>query len=474
MLQQTVSRNGVTAPIPIHLGAFLKMLRDRHGITQAQVLKRLPFWDQSTYSRVEKDKIAPSYDQLPAIYAALRQAGVELTLQDRQQFLLLARRKIEVMRTRHEHRSETEWDELRVKLAHVDHLSAEATGWQGHARKPRVARPRFAETRHLVGREEWLASLVTSLQGPQSKKLVVLQGPVGMGKSSELSRLATSFVRSESLRYHVIPCELPATDRQFGPELALDEFLGTLLVELGPGYESMPLSLSLEERILLVLGYIERAGTPVLILVDNAEAMLDERGDLAPCWEHFLVKFLRCQHQASLVLASTEWHGWFLGEKVFVAQSMLPRLSPEEGVVLLQQLGLGTVPVEHLRRVVEVVGGVPQCLEWVASLVQDPMLLDEWDGMLDLREEESWDEAEQADIFTSRLLHLLEDQSLFAGPLPAPGSDQGIARCFAARCLPASHPAPADGGIGSSAAALTLAGAGGGSTPPAGALALVG
>src|SRR5260370_15639598 len=105
MQQQAISRNTVTSPIPIHLGAFLKMLRDRHGVTQAQVLKHLPFWDQSTYSRVEKDKIAPAYDQLPAIYAALHQAGVELALQDRQQFLLLARRKIEAMRTRHERRS---------------------------------------------------------------------------------------------------------------------------------------------------------------------------------------------------------------------------------------------------------------------------------------------------------------------------------------------------------------------------------
>lgn len=417
MLQQATSRNAVIAPIPIHLGAFLKILRDRHGITQAQVFKHLQFWDQSTYSRVEKDKIAPSYDQLPAIYTALHQAGVELTLQDRQQFLLLARRKIEAMRTRHEHRSETEWDELRVALARVDQLPAEVAGWPTRPRKPHLTRPRFAETRHLVGREEWFASVIRSLQGAQPKKLVVIQGSIGMGKSSELHRLATYFVRKESPRFHVIPCELPTANRQGEPELALDEFLGTLLVELGPGYEPMPLSLSLDERMLHALGYVERAAVPVLMLIDNAEAMLDDRGALASCWEQFLLKFLRCQHQASLVLASTEWHGWLLGEKVFVTHSMLPPLKADEGVTLLQQMGLSGVPVEYLHSVVEVVGGIPQCLEWVASLVQDPMLLDEWDGMLDLQEEESRDESEQADIFTYRLLHLLGDQSLFAGPI---------------------------------------------------------
>ncbi len=414
MLQHITDRNIVSPPIPIHLGAFLKMLRDRHGITQIQVLKHLPFWDQSVYSRVEKDKVAPSFEQLPHIYEALHRAGVILSLQDRQQFLLLARRKIEAMRTRHEHRSETEWDELRVALAQVDHLPAEAAGWQGRSRKPHVAKPRFAETRHLVGREEWLASIVKSLQGSHPKKLVVIQGPVGMGKSSELNRLATYFIRQEFPRCHVIPCALP---RHIDSELALDEFLGTLLVELGPGYESMFASLSLEERMLLVLGYIERTAAPLILLLDNAENLLEEGGVLATCWEQFLVKFLRYEHQASLVLATSEWHGWFTGEQLFVTQTMLPALSPDDGVVLLQQLGLSLIPVKHLRAAVEAVGGVPQCLEWVASLVQEPMLTDEWDGVLDQREEEGAGELEQAEMLAHRLQRLLEDSSLFGGPI---------------------------------------------------------
>ena len=47
--------------------------------------------------------------------------------------------------------------------------------------------------------------------------------------------------------------------------------LGTLLVELGPRYEAMPLSLSLNDRVLHTLGYIERAALPVLMLVDDAD-----------------------------------------------------------------------------------------------------------------------------------------------------------------------------------------------------------
>jgi tetratricopeptide (TPR) repeat protein/transcriptional regulator with XRE-family HTH domain len=416
MQQTTPYRNVVNPPIPIHFGAFLKMLRDRHGVTQAQVLRHLPFWDQSTYSRVEKDKIAPSYDQLPYIYEALHRAGVELTLQDRQQYLVLARRKIEAMRTRHEHKTASDWEKLRVTLAQIDHVPVE-TESQEHSRKPRVSGPRFAETRHLVGREEWLASLLASLQEPHPRKLVIVQGAPGMGKSSELNRLATSLLRKEFPRYKVLPCVLPAADRRLEPELALDELLGTLLVELGPRHESMPASFSLDERMLFVLGYVERAAGPLVVLIDNAENLFDEQGTLALCWEQFLTRFLRCQHQASLVLATSEWHGWFTGEKLFVTQTLLPPLSAEEGVVLLQHLGLGAIPVEYLRAAVAAVGGVPLCLEWVASLVQEPMLTDEWDVVLDQREGKGTDELEQVEMLTHRLQRLLEDSSLFGGPI---------------------------------------------------------
>src|SRR6266568_764656 len=115
--QSTLYRDTVTSastPIPIHLGAFLKMLRDRHAIAQSEVLKHLPGWQQSAYSKVEKDTRAPTFDQLVPIYLALASAGVQLTLQDRQQFLLLARRKIESMKTRHERQSDSAWEELRL------------------------------------------------------------------------------------------------------------------------------------------------------------------------------------------------------------------------------------------------------------------------------------------------------------------------------------------------------------------------
>src|SRR6266704_4680339 len=123
MLQQPTSyRDTGAPPIPVHLGAFLKMLRDRHGIAQSEVLKHLPGWQQSAYSKVEKDTRSPVFEQLVPIYRALAQTGVQMTLQDRQQFVLLARRKIESMKTRHERKSDADWEELRLMLASIDRL----------------------------------------------------------------------------------------------------------------------------------------------------------------------------------------------------------------------------------------------------------------------------------------------------------------------------------------------------------------
>src|SRR5258708_39064342 len=131
-------------------------------MAMAEVLKHLPGGQQPEYSKLEKDRRAPTFDQLVPIYRALAQAGVQLTLQDRQQFVLLARRKIESMKTRHERKLDADWEALRLALARIDHLPVEVNQ-QDHSRVSRAPKQRFVETRHLVGREEWLATVVTRL-----------------------------------------------------------------------------------------------------------------------------------------------------------------------------------------------------------------------------------------------------------------------------------------------------------------------
>src|SRR2546425_9680332 len=382
----------------VHFGPFLKMLRHRHGVRQVHILAHLPGWTQANYSRVETNEIAPAFDQLAPLYRALRLAGVELTPRDRQQFLTLARLRIEVKKTCRELKTDQEWDALRLELSRTNQdphdRQSPATPLGYHA-----STPRLLETRHLLGREDWLSSVITSLHGSLPKKLVVLQGPIGIGKSSELHRLAVHFLSAEPPRPQVLFCELAAVERGNDPESALDLFLGTLLAELGPVDDSIQVA-AREERINAALGCLEKGARPLLLLLDNAEHLLDERGSFASCWGQFLAKFLRCQHRTTLVLATKDWPGWFEGERLFLAERTIPPLSAEEGATLLQLLGLASVPLEHLRQVTEETGGIPLCLEWVASLVQEPMWLDRWDDSDDPDERASSGD----DALTRRLL----------------------------------------------------------------------
>jgi len=378
------------------------------------VLQHLSGWQQSAYARVENGTRSPTFDQLVAIYTALSLAGVQLTLQDRQHFVLLAKKKIESRKTRHERKNDGDWEQLRYELAKIDKSPLEANG-RGDAHLPRITRPRFAETRHLVGREQWLASLAPHLQGALPKKLLVLQGPTGIGKSSELHRLAKQFLQAPA-RYTTVFCELPPIERRtIGPESALDMLLGEILGEVGQS-DAMLLQVPLETRAAYVLSCLERASRPVLLFLDNAESVLDEQG-LTWCWERFLRQFLQWQHQATLVLATNEWNGWFEEEQTFVEKVTIPPLEPRAGVLLLQRFGLQDIPLDLLQQIHEAGGGVPQALEWIALLVRNPMEFDSWEvfdldgGETDIVGKPSLDRMLQ------RIRRLLADPSILGGPV---------------------------------------------------------
>lgn len=394
--------------LAIHFGAFLKSLRSRYSIRQAQVLAHLPHWTQANFSRVENDEQAPPFDQLAAIYAALCQAGAELTPQDRQQFLALARVRIEIKKSHLDRKSDQEWEALRVTLSQYDHRSATLEALTTHQERL-LAHPGLMETRHLLGRADWLASVITTLQ-TRSRKIVVLQGPSGIGKSSELHRLANYFLNAES-HPHVVLCMFPNVEQEPEPENTLDALLGSLLAELSPGDEAIQ-GATRALRITAVLNCLEKTSRSVLVLVDNAEHLMEGRDRFAPGWEDFLERFLRSKHHATLILATKEWPGWRRGEGIFIEERMVPAFTTEEGAALLQQIGLSEVPVECLQQVSEAVGGIPQCLDWVASLAKEPLWLDAWDELDDLNYQE---EGASGEAITRRLLRLLQDRALLSG-----------------------------------------------------------
>ncbi|HYU73301.1 MAG TPA: hypothetical protein VEL31_11530, partial [Ktedonobacteraceae bacterium] len=211
----------------LHFGALLKTLRYRYGLKQLDVLAQLSGWTQTAYSRLESGELAPAFDQLPALYFALHRAGVAFTPQDRRQFVTLAHERIEAKRSHQEHRTEREWDELRLTLARVESKTDEQD--LTSLSKPFPSSSFLRETRHLIGREDWLRSVLALLDETLPKKLVVLQGPVGVGKSSELHRLAEHLLRVEAPQTRVVLCDLPITEHDVELESMLDIFLATIL-----------------------------------------------------------------------------------------------------------------------------------------------------------------------------------------------------------------------------------------------------
>jgi len=325
MGRTTASATSTDQPLAIHFGAFLKSLRSRHGLRQADVLAHLPHWTQANYSRVENDEQAPPFNQLVAFYAALSQAGVELAPQDRQQFLTLARVRIEIKKSHLDRKSDQEWEALRVTLSQFDHRSAALEALSA-AQERLLAHPGLMETRHLLGRADWLASVLTTLQ-TRNRKIVVLQGPSGIGKSSELHRIANHFLRAES-HSHVVLCVLPNVEQEPEPEHTLDALLGSLLAEISSNDEAIQRA-TRALRITSALKRLEKTARQVLILVDNAEHLMDGKDAFASCWEDFLEQFLRSKHHATLVLATKEWPGWRRGEGIFIEERIVPAFTVE-------------------------------------------------------------------------------------------------------------------------------------------------
>src|SRR5579859_4172942 len=151
------------------------------------------------------------------------------------------------------------------------------------------------ETRHLIGRAGWLDTIMQMLEGPVPKKLMILHGPIGVGKSSELHRLAIEWKRTVSDQESVIKIMLPLVEPESSPEMALDLVLGTLLAEYH--HPALPATATQQMRINRLLSSLTQQEYPGLILLDNAECLLTEEGTLASCWEAFLTQLVRGQHQ---------------------------------------------------------------------------------------------------------------------------------------------------------------------------------
>jgi len=380
----------------------------RGRVKRTRVLANLPGWSKDVFYRLEKGEIAPAFDQLRPLYRALWLAGVTIPSDGSQVFVKFAREKIESKRTHFDRRSDEAWAELLDDLLLIDYEFRA----REHPSSLTIPNPLLVDTSHLVRRDAWHEQMKQCLDGPDRKKVIVIPGPSGIGKTSELARFVAQLRRANMRR--PILCDFRETIRVPGPEEALEIFMGTMLSALGYAQPQVP-SASLEERVQVLLEQTEKSLVPVILIADHAECVLDQDGKLANCWERFLLRILKYQHRLTLVLSTRQWPTWFAGELRFLAEVPVPPLSVEHSVLLLQQLGLQSVPQPLLLEISEKVGRVPICLEWVAVLAKQPILPGEDEPSMSLFQHAAG--TAPAHDLASSVRRLLAEPYIFGGTL---------------------------------------------------------
>jgi tetratricopeptide (TPR) repeat protein len=216
----------------------------------------------------------------------------------------------------------------------------------------------------------------------------------------------------------LILCDFRAVERLNDAQAAFEVFVASLLAELGLTHaQPQTPPPTLDEQASRLLSHLEQATQPVIVLLDHAECLLGEQDILAACWLRFFTRFLRSQHRATVVLATNRWAGWYHGEQRFVVEQELLPLSTDTGVLVLQQSGLDSVPVPLLEQICAHVGGLPLCLEWVAALVKQPLVLDEWDAFGQGESPLTVPGAVSPPTLTHAVQRLLAEPHIFGGSL---------------------------------------------------------
>ncbi len=397
---------GPATHAPSEFGRFLELLRVSHGLKQVDIYRRLR-WKADRYGRIESGDRPPLFDEIPQIKRALQDVGIPFTLQTLHQLVSLAQKRNAQRRTYKDSHSLDEWAALFHRLASEDHFLPTTLVHMPHASPPQIL-----ETTHLLHRAVSYGKALDLLREHCQKKLVVVRGTPGVGKSSALSWITAYLSRKATPPVQVIGCNFRLIEALDGAKTALRVFLSTLLMELG-GY-APPTEASLDVLSTLLLDRLERHSTRLVITVDHGECML-EQGRLSSSWERFFSRFLRSAHRGTIILAMRQWPDWYGGESVFVSELVIPPFSLDESLQFLRQLGLASVPEDILAALARRIGGIPIGLEWAAALTRRPLPTDEWTEVFaPMPDTFSRQHAQTHDV-KEAVTRLLEEPHLFVG-----------------------------------------------------------
>jgi tetratricopeptide (TPR) repeat protein len=373
------------------LGAFLRYLREREQIPQSELVGTFSYFFEEhriapltpdMYRKLEKGKRALQFEELLPLYSALIGNDFKISAQERNAFIRLARLKIEsLQRKRPKLRPESEWRLLEIQLAQIDRdaKSGRQIGDDEVASVGTNARKKVSlDTSHIVGRELWLAKALSYLDGASLKKLVVIQGMMGVGKTSGIKLLLQNLLDREEC-WPVLYNFSTATD--ITPTDHLDMFLAAILAELQVSEPEASKTPPLAKRIEQVMKHLAETDQRIILLIDDAQVIMDERGQLPREWQQFFAEYLRLDHQALIYLATRQWPLWTGRERSFVVDgddAILPRLDPQAGIRIWQRLGFTDVPEKLLQEATDRCGGNALVIELRAANLQRPRFSFGW------------------------------------------------------------------------------------------------
>ena len=420
------TRGGITPGLTF--GQFLRLLREQEYprasqaavVTKLQGLMDAPY-DRTMYSRVENDTAYPSFDMLYYLYVALRELHIPITAEQRQMFLHLAQQRIATKVTHQEHGiAPADWQQLRLKIEAYERRFPSPFVLERRLAQPfaYVREVALPEVRHVVGREAWIDDMLERLRASLAPKLVVLQGSLGAGKSCSLHALGWRIKGNQPDGAAVSLVEFDTKAPEPDDDAILDQILCAVLADLGfaSTIEVMMQRKTLEERLTVAFEALEQAKRSI-ILLDNAEVIIDAQGAIKPNWYRFLTEFLRRSHRLTVILATQEWPGWY-GDSSFVLETRLPPLSAQAGAMILRRSGFASGSEEMLVQVSESLSNHPEAILWFARLARKKVFHLSYLGSGGPGELVCFDEATDAGD-SQALQRALRDPHLFSGPATA-------------------------------------------------------
>ncbi len=399
---------GARNPRYLHFGALLQSLRDRVGYTQEQLIEAIaPAFQQAqvaelgvkTYGNLERDERYPHFRELwPLFKGLVEYCHVHPTPQDGRDFYELARQKINMSK---KWRSpESDWQELEERIAayigapQEDALSEQPsratweTGRAGEVKgeeRERLLHQLDQDTSHILGRDGWLERMFSFVEPKTStrKKVVVLHAALGAGKTSCLKLLQRRLVedaKDARVIYHTCKgaVDLETSPKEKTPAEHLDVLLASMLNDLQPQQAERHEALPTMERVQLGLQVICEVTTRLVVLIDDAQVLLEQGGELSSGWQQFLNGVIEHNHQATLFLATRVWPGWTERKDSYLVQTDLETLSPETCIEVWERLGYVDEREDTLRKAAELCGYNPRMMEIVAQYVAKPVYSFGW------------------------------------------------------------------------------------------------